>query len=424
MSDFASIEGLSVERYFPPTSELPFGAFLLFLANGSSNIKTVYRHVKDDGYSYVLVNGIPILEWITSNNCPTCEMLLKSGNAEFDTTALSNIRSVTTLDLQQNPQSWYKVVLPILKLMQNGLYLVTYSEYFPTDGEGHLFWGEYESSKTAKSLNQGYWNIVDCKPSFLVASQSMNKFNPDRYKMAKTSYSMNPGIAFHLDGQLSLLLDGHHRALAAAEAGKSFGCFTVSRAMWSWKGGSTHRLPDTVEVAFGKTLETSVLSGLAQAWLLDNAKSNWIEDKQDWSFGVEAAIASKELNTIIESAKLKLDLFPGVEEVRIASETGEITSEKIEASFRSDSANPSLSDILTSLVCSKDNRAREVAIRILRDGSWHKHWAQALRFLSRFTDQEVLDLFVRFAVLEESKDKNIAKVIDNYMIANAQLYEG
>lgn len=75
-----------------------------------------------------------------------------------------------------------------------------------------------------------------------------------------------------------------------------------------------------------------------------------------------------------------------------------------------------------TLVYTKDDRARGIAFRILED-NWFEHWAQALNFLSRFTDQEVLDLFIWVAGLP-LKDKRVAKIVDHYLIANAGLYEG
>ncbi len=121
----------------------------------------------------------------------------------------------------------------ILGLLEDGIYALYYSEYYPTDGNGNFFWGAYniphDVHGTAE-MNRVIKNNV-FKPSFLVPSQPLNYYSPKtkvglENKVKKRSVQ---GIAYHLTGFHSILLKGHHGAVACVDEDIPFRCLVIEK---------------------------------------------------------------------------------------------------------------------------------------------------------------------------------------------------
>lgn len=121
----------------------------------------------------------------------------------------------------------------ILGLLEDGIYAVYYSEYYPTDGNGNYFWGAYnvlhDVHGTAE-MNRIVKNNV-FKPSFLVPTQPLNFYSP-KTKAGLENKVKNravQGIVYHLSGFHSMLLKGHHGSIACVDADIPFRCLVIEK---------------------------------------------------------------------------------------------------------------------------------------------------------------------------------------------------
>lgn len=87
----------------------------------------------------------------------------------------------------------------------------------PTDGNGKFFWSVGNEPVINKAscpmYHNGNWS--QNRPKYIIPTQPPRLFN----KQVAEFYQNNDqyrGIAYYLDGYLCALLDGHHKAVAAA----------------------------------------------------------------------------------------------------------------------------------------------------------------------------------------------------------------
>lgn len=413
----------NLEYTFQPTSELPFGSFVVFLQESKGALRLVYRQIdkSDDFMLNLLIDDVPIIEWQEKNGCPTCDQLLRSGNPEFDNKkALASIQEVDINYIEGNQFKWFERYIPILDLCESGFYFVTCYDYYPTDGDGHLFWGSYDELSLATAVNFGTaWGSEYC-PRFLISSQSTSKFSTERFEKAKNLYQNTPGIAYHLEGYLSVLLDGHHRALAAAEVGKTFPCVTISRASWMWEGGNgMDGLPDYIVAPFDLKISTNGLSEDAKSWLIKNSqpKGNKVREK----FTIHSDGFSENFKRVKDAVDKKIRVYPTHQDFEASADAGSISSEDIEKAFRSQCVYPSLGTVLTALFIRRDDRMRALALRVLKTDAWESLWSKALQYLSDFRDDEIKDLFMDFAT-RDIKHTDLTAIVDAYLTKNVDLY--
>lgn len=121
----------------------------------------------------------------------------------------------------------------ILGLLEDGVYALYFSEYYPTDGSGAFFWGAYniphDVHGTAENNRMLKGNVY--KPCFLVPSVPLDHFLPKIKTGISDPVKSRPvqGIVYHLTGFHSILLKGHHGAVACLEEGLPFKCLVIEK---------------------------------------------------------------------------------------------------------------------------------------------------------------------------------------------------
>jgi hypothetical protein len=260
------------------------------------------------------------------------------------------------------------------------------------------------------------------RPWFLTGTQGLANYSPERHQRAKETYQTHPGIAFHLDGYLSALLDGHHRALAAAEAGEPFNCVTITRASWYWQDRDMDQRPTGVTGLSDCRMEGDNLSAPAARWVNRSVGARTRPIPTPASPFPSAPIAEETKDLFGRSASLAAS-FPRVEEVSAAIKCKEISEEDVENAFESIHAYPGLPVIMDAFVGAGDPRARDLALRLAADENRHQLWPKALGYLTRFDDEEVLALFWGLVLREDPGSDEINKVVDEYVKRNADKYE-
>ena len=147
--------------------------------------------------------------------CPTCEKIVRSGY-QLEQTEEFHIEK---LNCENVPfQEAVEEITPLLGLLEDNYYVVIDTELYPTDGNGHLFWKVPNSDEPVRGScllyrGDGEWGL--CRPHFTVATQSVEKLCESRVEY----YRKHPdcrAVTYYMDGYMTALLDGHHKAMAAA----------------------------------------------------------------------------------------------------------------------------------------------------------------------------------------------------------------
>lgn len=207
--------------------------------NGTGAFETSTMEISNDYYgstylSHIKLNGVPIAQK-DSPSCPTCASLLATGYG------INNIDCPEIKDIQNKINSPYVNletsiidITSILGLLQTGLYVIADIEAYPTDGNGHFFWDIIDSftenPATAGVLTDDY-DYVDGIPVYLYPTQDTKSFDESRvdyYLKMYEDYDNAPRtIIYNYSEFISLVLDGHHKACAAAKLGKKVKCIGI-----------------------------------------------------------------------------------------------------------------------------------------------------------------------------------------------------
>lgn len=153
--------------------------------------------------------------------CPTCEKIMRSGyglEQEFHLQMDKINQSREKIPLMQAVLD----IFPLMGLLPSGFYAIVDTKLHPTDGNGHFFWdipnntdddGQFYRGTCLYQFDDFKWGSL--RPYFTVATQPKHKCNMQRVEY----YRHQPGcrvVAYYMDGYMTALLDGHHKAFAAA----------------------------------------------------------------------------------------------------------------------------------------------------------------------------------------------------------------
>ena len=185
------------------------------------------------------LRGAPLLSWLAAV-CETSESWLCTGwgldTAECpELDALREILNGGFAQLEDAVPS----LSPLLELLPEGVYVLAESDAYPTDGCGQFFWNV--SDRLEPNPTTGLVCLADddydykyerIPPKFLYPSQLRSRLDMERVEYYRTRFqqdgSLPHGIALYVGaGGMSVLLDGHHKAAAAALLGRTLPCLTV-----------------------------------------------------------------------------------------------------------------------------------------------------------------------------------------------------
>ncbi len=331
--------------------------------------------------------------------------LLRAYGKDFNTNRTNYNIGTVKLDDLANTSDWYNLYAPVLSLCEPGFYFVTCSNYFPVDCAGHIFWGDRAHARAqqlAISLNS-------VRPHFLVASQSPDKFSAERFARAKETFFATAALAYHLVDELSVVLDGHHRALAAATNGCSIACVTIARCLYNYDAHD-REMPKSILSTFGPELSAEALSQEARAWLHKRpARSAEVENP---NVAVVATPASEEFASVLAQAERQRDRYPTLDMLESERAIGAIA----DLDLAKKHSSPEAEIILDALIVREDERARAFALLIISNEANQFLWATALRYLSQFKDKEVADCFWALEIRNDIKRREVLDVVHRYIV--------
>ena len=184
------------------------------------------------------LRGAPLLSWLAAV-CETSESWLCTGWG-LDTAEcpeLDVLRETLNGGFTRLEDA-VPALSPLLELLPEGVYVLAESDAYPTDGCGQLFWNV--SDRLEPNPTTGLVCLADddydykyerIPPKFLYPSQLRSRLDMEQVDYYKERFqqdgSLPHGIAVYVTEGMSVLLDGHHKAAAAALLGRTLPCLTV-----------------------------------------------------------------------------------------------------------------------------------------------------------------------------------------------------
>lgn len=381
-------------------------AVMFEVKNGKSALKHIYSDFDkyDCCKSHMTLKGLPILQ-ADEPYCPTCSATLAAGYSieNINCAELDEVRNNINSDYSDIETS-FEILKPLLGLLEDGVYLLADVPHYPTNGEGKFFYDiPNEPTKFAAACMDYYdpelLTAVSSFPAYLYPTQSDECINKERveYYVELLKNSKNPprAIAYHEVGFISALLDGHHKAVAAAVLGIPINCLTIIKGF-----NCSHISPNgTVEQLYFSAI---VIPNEIEYHPKTNEKNSWV----DINF---------EKYNLIHSVPLgftpKTEEYPTVEEfthIYAADlENTEITDELIDGWFskRDEESMLYLKYVLIHLSFTDKPRAYQLAKKIISNNSYGSPFVEAYKVLLKDKSEETENLFIDYIVNHSPGDE-------------------
>ena len=218
--------------------------------NGAGKLKTFFS----DGYypTKIRLNGIPLVR-INSPYCPTSNSLLATGYG------IENANCKELMEIQKEINADFislensiKAMEPLLKLFETGFYLIAEAECYPTDGNGNFFWNIPNEFTDSPATGLAYLKDSDTycvfnQPVYLYPTQTTDCYNEERVKYYIDKFNNEDNnepraIVYNFGGFINFVIDGHHKACAAALLGKPLKCLLIIKGEYSQNYGEDNQI--------------------------------------------------------------------------------------------------------------------------------------------------------------------------------------
>lgn len=407
-------------------------AVMFCVRNGKNSIREITGPGNED-YEYdsqFLINGKPIAQ-ARLPECPTCKGLLATGYGieNVDCPELKAAREAMNSPFAGIKESAEKIK-PLLGLMGDGYYVLADTLCLPSDGDGRFFYDVPGELTQYDAVCDDYYcdcNLSCCRhyPLFLYPTQSSSLINDERVEyyvqMMKTEKEPPRALGFLYTGFMNLLLDGHHKACAAASLGKYVRCLTIIPADGckftpdqQIRGIDLRDSNPYIKTIMFAELETEAEPGMRFLDIYGNKKTEkkgpslQIYDltKHRIHYGPDAYPTVRDISTLLTaSAKIK-GIIP---EMDLESITSLIKDD-------SDEADAYLEAVIRYLASTDHEKGYKTAAGILRKGDGrgrHRRLRAALLFLMNDRSEETEQLMADFYVTHEEQD-DLMDLVNSY----------
>ena len=164
----------------------------------------------------------------------------ESNRVIWQTSSIDKTKSVIGTRLPKSCDNYFsgaapltKAILPVLELLSNGLYVIHVAKVYPTDGAGNFFWEAY-TVKHELAGSAPYNPVIGHEkcysPPFLIPTQSFAGYTESAVGAAAEKLVNGKklgGIALHVSGMFSALLEGHINASACVANNYDFNCIII-----------------------------------------------------------------------------------------------------------------------------------------------------------------------------------------------------
>lgn len=190
---------------------------LVKVENGKGLLRQVYGESEAHSYVTLMMGDLPLIQFQDNEYyCPTCEKIVKSGYGMNQSFHLE-MPEINWPKSRQPLEDAVKAIVPLLGLLKTGYYVILDTMLHPTDGNGEFFWDRPRAQVYKGSClyyhGDGEWGTL--RPHFMIATQPAKMCRMERVEHYRAVPDCR-AVAYYLDGYLTAIVDGHHKACAAA----------------------------------------------------------------------------------------------------------------------------------------------------------------------------------------------------------------
>lgn len=393
-------------------------SILLHITGSNESLKFNMNNNTEIVNYQLMLNNKPLYNIHGDNYyCPTCQKIIEEGYGFSDSNRFITEQVIKAQSDNLTLRESKELLIPLLGMLQEGLYLLTRVSMYPVDGEGNFFWNSTNKRRKYVGSADMYYHFHygNGYPSFLYPSQSLSSFNIDTVNNYRNEILRGvnmTGLAVYMDGFMSLLLDGHHRSAAACLEGKQVECLTLVRV-------NNHALSKEGIVNFFAGGEVFYLRDMKNSKriskLLPKYKlSNYPIDNSGYLYGISNSDINKKIS--IELSK-KAKMFPVCREIAFDTMVDDISFERLEFLWdKYDHESCFEFEILIDVLYrrSKDDMF-EYLVKIVKDINKKDFWGQCYKLLVNYPDEHIEDILVEYLVkYEYDKYDEVRKIIDDY----------
>lgn len=398
-------------------------ALLLRVNNGSGKLITKYgMDNSGEPFNVLMLDNKPLINSFGYElYCPTCAKVLSIGLGRGNATTSLIDKVKDSQEVGNDLSTAFEKVKPLLSILENGYYLMSYIEMIPTNGEGEFFWNLSTKRRAYNASADVFYKYHSSMgvPKFILPSQRIDCLNIERvneYREQIKNGKIMTGLAYYYEGFMSTLIDGHHRATAAYIENKTIECLTILKV--SGYGIDSHK-PKHFYVG-SKGYEFNFLK---------NNKKVYKNIKKDFS-SKKAELTAEEIQTIIEDCEKieceREDLsdvfgrknYPDYLAIAFGNMAGDVSEGRIaELLFkRDDESEFELEMVLKKLQLVEPARAFNLSRRILKDPNWRILWQDVFGYLATIDSVEVEDIFIQYEIENEYDPRDNCRLIaDEYL---------
>lgn len=240
-------------------------------------------------------------------------------------------------------QSMSKSMQPVFELLAEGTYVCHEAKMIPSDGQGKFFWNAYTTRHIvpgSAKFNRHLGKNSNYIPCFLVPTLSPAEYSDAKCKTQREKISSGKkvgGLAYHMSGMFSALLDGHHTATACLACNVDFRCILiepVNEVLYESREEAIKygREPKIIALScpYVKIPVGEVPPAMLESFLLRRAG---VKPKQFPQLMKKAAKTLKAVNkrTIPREITNKAELLPDSSMVESASTISGLSNEQLDA---------------------------------------------------------------------------------------------
>ena len=374
--------------------------------------------------SEIRLNNTPLVQ-INTPDCPTSNSLLATGygieNANCD--ELMEIQKEINTDFISLENS-IKAMNPLLKLFETGFYMIAEAECYPIDGNGNFFWNVPNKLTDSPATGLAYLRDSDTycvfnQPVYLYPTQTTDCYDEKRVKyyidkFNNTDNNEPRAIVYNFGGFINFIIDGHHKACAAALLGKPLKCLLIIKGEYSRNYGEDNQI-------YLKFLNSEIKKEdipIKYQPFLKEKKKNWgsiiinegTVNKRKW--GYKYINSAKKYPSLLEYATKVDDLI---------YENIEISDELINyclINFDKDSQIKARK-IFRNLELLDVEKAKDFAIRYAKASLKQKISNDLKLVIYNFlvnmkNNTEVEQIFIDYIVYNEDRDDPVLELINSY----------
>lgn len=413
------LEIIPVKTVYEKPREWDGNGIIFYVKNGKGLLCHKYGNYDDKALFSLTYDNTPLIKFHADKYfCPTCEKLVSAGYG-LDMADDNNIREMR--HLFNSPfvslENSFENLKPLLGLLRTGYYALVDVELYSSDGNGQFFWKINNTPVFNKASCPIYggdrlWCAAMAK--YILPSQPPTKFNRETAEHYR-KHDNYRAIAYYLEGYLCTLIDGHHKAVAAALEHRPLKTLVIIPANSGWYK-SKHLSEKFGGISFnGVSLyENEMITPLQQT--LDLFKLNGMspEEAKIYLSKVNADFDKYEWEKdIIESEKY----YPDAKTLARIYWAGGITDERLDKIVNHQVAmtDTEALNLVTALYALEHPRFKELAFHLCSYGGFVSIWHDIFILLAKIKDEDVENFFIKYLIDAEIKRVDLEKIIDDYL---------